>query len=198
MAGKVYSVRQAFNSGEVSANLVAFRDDVSKYASACLTLETAVPLVEGGAKKMPGSYFAGTTAQGGSMFNGFIGATTLTVVSVNFGVIRVGQPVIGPGVSAAAPSLQGLEREPEEQVPTPSTTRKRSSAEPSRLHRREKAGWCRFSFRRCREPSLNCLLGSFASGKGQPQERGRSAWRRMFPTRLITPRQLPTWPTMLS
>ncbi len=98
MAGKVYSVRQNFNGGECS-ELVAFRDDVSKYASACLTLENAVPLVEGGAKKMPGSYFAGTTALGGSMFIGFIGATTLTVVSVNFGVIRVGQPVIGPGVT---------------------------------------------------------------------------------------------------
>ena len=60
MAGKVYSVRQSFNAGEVS-KLVAFRDDVSKYASACLTLENAVPLVEGGAKKMPGTYFAGTT-----------------------------------------------------------------------------------------------------------------------------------------
>ena len=64
MAPKVFVTRNSFNSGEVS-ELVSFRDDVSKYNSACLTLENAVPLVsEGGAKKMPGTYFfAGGTAQ---------------------------------------------------------------------------------------------------------------------------------------
>ena len=60
MAGKIYTTRNAFNAGEIS-ELCAFRDDVAKYTSACLTLENAVPLVEGGAKKMPGTYFAGTT-----------------------------------------------------------------------------------------------------------------------------------------
>lgn len=57
---KTYPVRCSFNAGEVSP-LVSFRSDVSKYESACLTLENCVPLVEGGAKKMPGTYFAGTT-----------------------------------------------------------------------------------------------------------------------------------------
>ena len=62
---KTYPVRNAFNAGEVSP-LVDFRDDVQKYSSACLTLENAVPLVEGGAKKMPGTYFAGPTALSGA------------------------------------------------------------------------------------------------------------------------------------
>jgi len=60
MPEKVYIVRNALNAGEVSP-LVSFRSDVDKYQSACLTLENAVPLVEGGAKKMPGSYYAGAT-----------------------------------------------------------------------------------------------------------------------------------------
>jgi len=97
MPPKVYTVRQAFNAGEVS-ELVAFRDDVSKYASACLTLENAVPLVEGGAKKMPGSYFAGATALGGSMFTGSITSTTLTVTDVNYGILRAGQSLFGDGI----------------------------------------------------------------------------------------------------
>lgn len=45
-----------FNSGELSP-LVEARYDINKYASGCRTLENALPLVEGGAKKMPGTYF---------------------------------------------------------------------------------------------------------------------------------------------
>jgi hypothetical protein len=62
-------------------------------------LENFVPLVEGGAKKMPGSYFAGATALGGAMFTGSISGHTLTVTAVNFGVIRVGQSLSGSGVA---------------------------------------------------------------------------------------------------
>lgn len=68
---KTYPVRNSLNAGEVS-QLVSFREDISKYNSACLTMENCLPLVEGGAKKMPGTYFAGTTAFGGSMFTGSI------------------------------------------------------------------------------------------------------------------------------
>ncbi len=57
---KVYTTRNSLNAGEVSP-LISFRDDISKYSSACLTLENAVPLVEGSAKKMPGTYYAGAT-----------------------------------------------------------------------------------------------------------------------------------------
>ena len=55
---KVYPVRNSFNSGEVS-ELTGFRDDISKYGGACAVLENAFPLVEGGARKMPGTFFAG-------------------------------------------------------------------------------------------------------------------------------------------
>ena len=50
----------SFNTGEVSP-LIESRSDLSKYGSACKTLENALPLVEGGAKKMPGTYYAGAT-----------------------------------------------------------------------------------------------------------------------------------------
>ena len=99
MPGKIYTVRNAFNSGEVG-ELVNFRDDIAKYSSACLTLENSVPLVEGGAKKMPGTYFAGTTALGGSVFTASIAGTTLTVTAVELGVLQLGQTVLGAGVAA--------------------------------------------------------------------------------------------------
>lgn len=95
---KSYPVRHSFNAGEVGS-LVSFRDDVQKYDSACLTLENAVPLVEGGAKKMPGTYFAGVAGLGGAMFEGSISGTTLTITKVIYGTIRVGQTVTGPGVA---------------------------------------------------------------------------------------------------
>ena len=60
MAPKAFVTVNSFNSGEIS-ELVSFRNDIGKYNSACLQLENATPLVEGGAKKMPGTYFAGTT-----------------------------------------------------------------------------------------------------------------------------------------
>lgn len=95
---KTYPVRNSFNAGEVS-ELVAFREDLAKFSSACLTLENAMPLVEGGAKKMPGTYFAGATGVGGAMFTGSISGTTLIITDVLFGTIRVGQVVTGPGVT---------------------------------------------------------------------------------------------------
>ena len=60
MAQKVYPVVNSLNAGEVSP-LIAMREDISKYRTACLTLENAFPLVEGGIKKVPGSYYCGTT-----------------------------------------------------------------------------------------------------------------------------------------
>lgn len=95
---KTYPVRNSFNAGEVS-ELVSQRDDVAKYSSACLALENAMPLVEGGAKKVPGTYFAGATARGGSMFTASIAGTSMLVTGTNYGVIQIGQTVVGPGVS---------------------------------------------------------------------------------------------------
>jgi hypothetical protein len=89
----------SFNTGEVSG-LVSDRSDLAKYGSACKKLENFLPLVEGGAKKMPGTYFAGATANGGSMFTGSIDGTVLTVTAVNYGTLRNGQTIIAPGVTA--------------------------------------------------------------------------------------------------
>ena len=57
---KIYPHINTFNAGEVSP-LIDFREDINKYRSACKVLENAFPLVEGGAQKMPGTYFAGST-----------------------------------------------------------------------------------------------------------------------------------------
>jgi hypothetical protein len=46
----------SFNAGEVSP-LTDARVDLTKYASGCRKMENAFPLVEGGAKKMPGTYY---------------------------------------------------------------------------------------------------------------------------------------------
>ncbi len=78
------------NTGEVS-ELIESRSDLSKYAAACKTLENAMPLVEGGAKKMPGTYFAGGAANGGAMFTALITGTTLQVSQVYYGIIQVNQ-----------------------------------------------------------------------------------------------------------
>jgi hypothetical protein len=45
-----------FNGGELSPLLEA-RFDVNKYYNGCRTMQNALPLVEGGAKKMPGTYY---------------------------------------------------------------------------------------------------------------------------------------------
>ncbi len=45
-----------FNAGELSP-LIEARFDVNKYLNGCRTLQNAIPLVEGGAKKMPGTYY---------------------------------------------------------------------------------------------------------------------------------------------
>ena len=52
--------QNSFNAGELSP-LVEARFDISKYASGCQILENAIPIVEGGAKKMPGTYFIKST-----------------------------------------------------------------------------------------------------------------------------------------
>jgi len=56
---------------------------------------------------MPGTYFCGATALGGSMFTGSISVTTLTVTAVNYGTLRVGQTVIGAGI-AVGTTIAGL------------------------------------------------------------------------------------------
>ena len=45
-----------FNGGELSPKLDA-RSDINKYYSGCRTLQNMVPLVEGGAVRMPGTYY---------------------------------------------------------------------------------------------------------------------------------------------
>ena len=57
---KTNILRNSFNSGEISG-LISERSDQAKYFSGCLTLQNAIPLVEGGAKKMPGTYFVKAT-----------------------------------------------------------------------------------------------------------------------------------------
>ena len=89
----------SMNTGEISG-LCESRSDLAKFSSACRTLENAVPLVEGGAKKMPGTYFAGTTANGGAMFTASISGTTMIVTAVNYGVLQVGQTIVAPGVAS--------------------------------------------------------------------------------------------------
>jgi hypothetical protein len=46
----------SFNGGETSPKIDS-RSDIQKYQSSCKTLENFVPLVEGGATRMPGTYF---------------------------------------------------------------------------------------------------------------------------------------------
>lgn len=62
---KVFPVRNSFNTGEIS-ELCDFRDDLAKYGGACKVLENAFPLVEGGAAKMPGTFYAGSSKFAGS------------------------------------------------------------------------------------------------------------------------------------
>jgi Ubiquitin-activating enzyme E1 FCCH domain len=95
---KTYPVRNSLNAGEISP-LVSMRDDITKYASACNILENALPLVEGGAKKMPGTYFAGRTGLGGANFTGSISGSTLTVTEVQDGIIRIGDTIYGAGIA---------------------------------------------------------------------------------------------------
>jgi hypothetical protein len=89
----------SFNTGEISG-LCESRSDLAKFSSACRTLENAIPLVEGGAKKMPGTYFVGATANGGAMFTASIAGTTMSVTAVNYGVLQVGQTIVAPGVAS--------------------------------------------------------------------------------------------------
>jgi hypothetical protein len=65
-----------FNGGEFS-RLIESRSDLSKYASGCRTLENAIPLVEGGAKKMPGTIYAGLAAKGGPLGTAATGKSRL-------------------------------------------------------------------------------------------------------------------------
>src|SRR5271154_4287909 len=119
-----------FNSGELSP-LIESRSDLGKYAAGCQTLQNALPLVEGGAKKMPGTIFAGIAACGGplgiastgksrlvpfefstnqslileffgaSSFTGSIAGNTLTVTAVSSGLLYVGSSIAGAGVTTA-------------------------------------------------------------------------------------------------
>ena len=110
MPPKIYPSINSFNGGEIS-ELLSAREDLSKYRSSCRKLENAFPLVEGGAKKLPGTYFGGATALGGSMFTGSIAialpSPLLTVTAVKYGTLRVGQTIIGAGV-AAGTTITGL------------------------------------------------------------------------------------------
>ena len=60
MGQKIYHSVNTFNGGEIS-ELLFNREDIAKYKSSCRVMENCFPLVEGGAKKMPGTYFAGKT-----------------------------------------------------------------------------------------------------------------------------------------
>lgn len=91
---KTYPHFNSFNGGEIS-ELLYNRDDITKYKSACRILENALPLVEGGAKKMPGTYFAGTTIGGNthSRLVPFQFSTTQgAIIELSAGVIRIWEP----------------------------------------------------------------------------------------------------------
>ncbi len=94
MPQKIYHSVNTFNAGEIS-ELLFNREDISKYKSACRILENAFPLVEGGAKKMPGTYFAGPTIDGNTVsrlvsfqFSTDQGA----VLEMSDGAIRIWEP----------------------------------------------------------------------------------------------------------
>jgi hypothetical protein len=96
---KMYPVKNSLNSGELSPLISGIREDISKYGSGCVILENSVPLVEGSAKKMPGSYFAGPTANGGSMFLGSISGNILDVTKIYYGYVNQGATLIGDGIT---------------------------------------------------------------------------------------------------
>lgn len=56
---KVSPLINNFNAGELSPEL-DLRVDIDKYYSGCRTLQNMVPLVEGGAMRMPGTYYTAT------------------------------------------------------------------------------------------------------------------------------------------
>ncbi len=93
MPQKIYDSINTFNAGEVS-QLVFNREDISKYKSACLTLENAFPLVEGGAKKMPGTYYAGSTLSNAhSRLVSFQFSTNQgAILEFSAGAIRIWEP----------------------------------------------------------------------------------------------------------
>src|SRR5271166_667765 len=108
MPAKAYTSVNALNAGEVS-ELIFNREDISKYKSSCRILENAYPLVEGGAKKMPGTYFAGKAQSQSApcrlvpfQFSTSQGA----ILEFSAGAIRIWEPVsLGswtPGLLAPA------------------------------------------------------------------------------------------------
>lgn len=56
MTKKATPIIQSFNAGELSP-LVRVRTDINKYYAGCEVLENFLPLVEGGAKRVPGTYY---------------------------------------------------------------------------------------------------------------------------------------------
>ena len=91
---KLYPYVNSFNAGEIS-ELLYNREDIAKYHSACRTLENALPLVEGGAKKMPGTYFAGAAlgSQGPCRLVPFQFSTSQgAVLEFSPGAIRIWEP----------------------------------------------------------------------------------------------------------
>lgn len=56
MSSDLTSIRNAFNTGEISPKLDA-RGEIDKYKSACLAVQNMVPLVEGGVMRMPGTVY---------------------------------------------------------------------------------------------------------------------------------------------
>lgn len=168
---KVYVEKNSFNAGEISG-LVSFRDDIQKYSSACLTLENATPLVEGGAKKMPGTYFAGASALGGAMFTGSIAGNVLTVTAVNYGVLQLGQTLAGatilPGTILTGGGGTGT-------VYNPSTTSGTASvaATPTRTHVQQIVPLSAFPSVACTTATLSVYVSgsviTFPGGSGQLQ-----------------------------
>lgn len=91
---KSYPYVNCFNAGEIS-EILYNREDITKYRSACRVLENAFPLVEGGAKKMPGTYFAGPTIENNTVsrlvsfqFSTAQGA----ILEFSAGIIRIWEP----------------------------------------------------------------------------------------------------------
>jgi len=50
-----------FNGGEINVETMQHRFDINKYNSSCAKIENALPLISGGVRKMPGTYYVGAS-----------------------------------------------------------------------------------------------------------------------------------------
>ncbi len=97
-----------FNAGEISPTIDT-RSDLQKYYSGCRTMENFFPLIEGGAKRMPGTYFVAYAKYVATVVSASISAsvspTPTPSVSISKSISASVSPSasISPSPSAGAP-----------------------------------------------------------------------------------------------